>query len=270
MPSNNTNNAKESLAAFLLSPAFLKRTLTFFILAPLGLWLLCLGNPYRLAVFVAFYAGFLLEWTLLIKRSFLSLDRKIGWYLGGTLYITGGVWGFYYYFNLKTLHALLLLLVIWATDIGAYLFGKLIGGPKLCPKISPQKTWAGMLGGTFCALLVIVFFGYNDALCIYPASTPSVDLFYSLLKPPLSYWVLAFVAFSLIGQLGDLLESAVKRRLQVKDTGNILPGHGGLLDRFDSFLAVGIAVVIWLHLSADFRQALDDSYDYLNTMVYKP
>lgn len=108
--------------------------------------------------------------------------------------------------------------LVWACDTGAYFAGRAIGGPKLAPAISPNKTWAGFIGGVavsgvFAALLVI-WFGLPILLAI---ATP----------------VLAMLA-----QVGDLFESHLKRRAGVKDSGNLLPGHGGVLDRLDGLVAV--------------------------------
>ncbi len=110
--------------------------------------------------------------------------------------------------------------VVWATDIGAYLVGKAIGGPRLAPVISPNKTWAGLLGGMGCAsgigaLLVVG----SEALDPWPAAALGG-------------------ATAIVAQGGDLLESWVKRHFGVKDSGRIIPGHGGVLDRVDGILMV--------------------------------
>lgn len=110
-----------------------------------------------------------------------------------------------------------LILVIWGTDIGAYLVGRLIGGPKLAPRISPGKTWSGALGG----LLISACCG--AALALATQGAPAHAFVAGL--------ILSFVA-----QIGDLLESAIKRKLGVKDSGRTIPGHGGLFDRLDGFL----------------------------------
>lgn len=114
------------------------------------------------------------------------------------------------------------LLVVWATDIGAYAAGRTIGGPKLAPAISPKKTWAGLIGGMASAALA----GAAVALA-FVAGGPGTAVPAALLAG-----VLAVVA-----QAGDLFESAIKRRYGVKDSGHIIPGHGGLLDRVDGLIA---------------------------------
>jgi phosphatidate cytidylyltransferase len=110
------------------------------------------------------------------------------------------------------------LLVVWATDIGGYFAGRGIGGPKLWPRVSPKKTWAGALGGFAGSLVIAAGFAAFG------------------LGKPLPLLLLAAI-LSVASQLGDLFESAVKRRFGVKDSSHIIPGHGGLLDRLDGFVA---------------------------------
>ncbi|WP_366555509.1 phosphatidate cytidylyltransferase [Aquibaculum sediminis] len=123
-----------------------------------------------------------------------------------------------------------LLLVIWAADSGAYAFGKTIGGPRLAPRWSPKKTWAGLVGGVACAGLV----GSLAASALTVASPWSMLFLGALLAA--------------VGQGGDLLESAFKRRFGVKDASGLIPGHGGLLDRVDALLtaALALALLMWL------------------------
>lgn len=111
--------------------------------------------------------------------------------------------------------------VVWAVDIGAYFFGRGFGGPKLAPKISPNKTWAGLIGGMFCAALV----GAEAALLME--------------KEQIALLAAFSAAMAVVEQGGDLLESWIKRRFSVKDMGSLIPGHGGLFDRVDGLLAVG-------------------------------
>jgi phosphatidate cytidylyltransferase len=117
------------------------------------------------------------------------------------------------------------MLVTWATDIGAYAAGRSIGGPKLAPAISPNKTWAGLAGGVVAAALVGWLAAGLDWL---PLGAPFL-------------WLGAPMAVA--AQLGDLYESWEKRRAGVKDSGSILPGHGGVLDRVDGLLPVVLLVL---------------------------
>ena len=108
-----------------------------------------------------------------------------------------------------------LVLVVWGSDIGAYVAGRLIGGPKLAPALSPAKTWSGAAGGLVAAMLV------GEAVAGHV--TLGTAVFAGLL--------------AIVCQAGDLLESAIKRHVGVKDSGRLIPGHGGLLDRLDGLLA---------------------------------
>ena len=120
---------------------------------------------------------------------------------------------------------LFLLLLVWASDIGAYLVGRPIGGPRLAPRISPGKTWSGAVGGLLAAVLV----GVVAALPTAPT-------------PPLVARAACSPALlGVVAQAGDLAESCVKRHFGVKDSGRLIPGHGGLLDRLDALLAVALA-----------------------------
>jgi phosphatidate cytidylyltransferase len=122
-----------------------------------------------------------------------------------------------------------LLLVVWTTDIGAYFAGRSIGGPKLAPRISPGKTWAGLVGGMAAAGLVG---GLLTALA------------------GAGFWLAAGLGALLaaVAQAGDLFESRLKRHAGVKDSGHLIPGHGGLLDRIDGlvFAAPTFALVVAL------------------------
>lgn len=126
------------------------------------------------------------------------------------------------------------LLVVWVTDIGGYFAGRGIGGPKLWPRVSPKKTWAGAIGGLVLALFVAAIFawlGFGGMLAL----------------------LLLGAVLSIVSQLGDLFESAIKRRFDVKDSSHIIPGHGGLLDRLDGF----VAAIVFAALIGFMRGGLD-------------
>ncbi|MGL9718118.1 MAG: phosphatidate cytidylyltransferase [Wolbachia sp.] len=121
-----------------------------------------------------------------------------------------------------------LILTIWSIDITAYLFGKNFGGARICPIISPGKTWSGLLGailaGIVCTIFGSIFLGL-------------FSIFYS----PIIGLVIAILA-----QLGDFTESLIKRAYNVKDSGSMIPGHGGVLDRMDSFIFTAPLVAIYI------------------------
>lgn len=120
-----------------------------------------------------------------------------------------------------------LLLIVWATDIGAFFTGRAIGGPKLAPSISPNKTWAGAFGGLAAAAATGALFG----VAIARGSGVTSPLFLAGLAG-------LSLVFAIVSILGDLFESGLKRRAGVKDSGNLLPGHGGVLDRLDGLVPV--------------------------------
>lgn len=107
--------------------------------------------------------------------------------------------------------------LVWANDVGGYLFGKLLGGKRLAPKISPNKTWFGFWGGMLCSIAI---------------------------SPILGESMIAGAVVSVFASVGDLIESWAKRRCDVKDSGKLIPGHGGLLDRLDGVLLVAILVAL--------------------------
>ncbi|HKG76687.1 MAG TPA: phosphatidate cytidylyltransferase [Beijerinckiaceae bacterium] len=128
--------------------------------------------------------------------------------------------------------------VVWTSDIVAYFTGRRFGGPKLWPRVSPKKTWSGFLGGLTGGALVgtlVVFLGQRWG------------------GPPIvSLWLVLLVsaAASVVGQLGDLAESALKRAFEVKDSGWLIPGHGGVMDRLDAFWPVALMAALMLTLAA--------------------
>lgn len=120
--------------------------------------------------------------------------------------------------------------MLWASDTGAYLFGSKMGKRKLFPRVSPGKTWEGSVGGAMCSLLVAFI----------------LARYYTHLV--LADWVVIALILVIVGTLGDLVESLYKRSKNVKDSGTILPGHGGILDRFDSLLLSAPFVFCYLQL----------------------
>ena len=128
-------------------------------------------------------------------------------------------------------------MVIWMTDTGAFFTGRQVGGEKLAPDISPGKTWSGAIGGLAVATIL--------------------GLIYWMIFSHSPWWigVLISAGLSILGQLGDLAESAVKRRFRVKDSGDLIPGHGGLMDRLDSITFGAIAAFLIGALHSGFNGA---------------
>lgn len=135
------------------------------------------------------------------------------------------------------------LLTVWATDTGAFFAGKGIGGPRLAPRVSPKKTWAGLIGGMIAAGLVSVAVGMM-AMAGGGEATPAVEADW---RDGLRLFVLGAV-LAVIEQVGDLVESSVKRHFGVKDSGRLVPGHGGLFDRVDGLLFAAPATAAYLLL----------------------
>ncbi len=172
----------------------------------------------RAGLLLLLLAALLLPWAQ--RRT----DRSVLWLGGGVLYIGLPVLSLVWLRQVGGETLFCLLLLVWATDIGAYAAGRTIGGPKLIPRISPNKTWAGLLGGMAAAALV----GFVSARLLHQAAP------------------LALAAFSaglaVVAQAGDFGESWIKRRFGVKDSSQIIPGHGGVLDRVDGLLTTAPVV----------------------------
>ena len=181
---------------------------------------LCLNEGWIGAAFIVLLIG-------VLGVAAIAQARR-GWMAGGFLYAAAAQ-AASVLMRLDTRNGFValvfVLLVVWATDIGGYFAGRSIGGPKLWPRVSPKKTWAGAIGGFVASLVVacgFVAFDLGKAGSLLPLGA----------------------VLSIVSQLGDLFESAVKRRFGVKDSSHIIPGHGGLLDRLDGFVAAIIFAAI--------------------------
>lgn len=197
------------------------RTASAVVLAPVALWCVYSGGwPYLLLISAALFAG-LYEWLRLTKISLLGVI--------GIAYLSANLVAFITLRSIADIGRDLtfyVLLSVWAVDIGAYFAGRLIGGPKLAPRFSPSKTWAGLFGGMIASALI--GFAWAD---VAGARIPEVALLLGLV-------------IGITAQIGDILESALKRKYGVKDSGNMIPGHGGILDRVDGLLlAVPLFVI---------------------------
>jgi phosphatidate cytidylyltransferase len=204
-------NASNTLRLNDLPPDLVADAATFLVVALVAFWLLPTSRALALGMA---YVGF--GWAAL-----LVLRQRPGG-LGLILFI---------------------MLVVWASDIGAYLAGRLLGGPRMAPALSPGKTWAGAAGG----LVLGVAAGLAVAAALGRGHAP---------HPTLTGAALQAVTLAVVAQAGDLLESAMKRRFGKKDSGSFIPGHGGLLDRVDGLLAAASAAML-LHLGAIGFQGVD-------------
>lgn len=175
------------------------------------------------------YAMSLLVMTVLSNNTFTFDDAGV--FLLSSLYIGTGFHYFYETAEIGFLMVMFVMTMIWATDIGAYMLGMRFGKNKLAPVISPNKSVEGAIGGILTAVTVALVFVQ----------------FYNPLNFSIPIVVIIAILLSIVGQLGDLTESAYKRYFGVKDSGKLLPGHGGILDRFDSTLFVMPLFQIILH-----------------------
>lgn len=163
------------------------------------------------------------EWVKINKNKESPL------FIYGLCYIIAPMlfWIYESYYFYETINGIMwCFLIVWSCDIFAYFGGKLFKGPKFAPKISPNKTWSGVICGGIAAFIISYFY----IECVFEYN--KIELVFASL-----FMIIASI-------LGDLLESKVKRVLQVKDTSNIIPGHGGICDRLDSFLLVTYAYII--------------------------
>jgi phosphatidate cytidylyltransferase len=200
------------------------RILSALVMAPIAIAAVWLGTPYfeALVIIVGLIAA--LEWYRLLSDDGFDGLNFI-WLLCGLFYIALPCVIVIWLRNLEPLGFQIIIwffAVIWATDIGAYFSGKIIGGPKLAPKISPNKTWAGFFGGILFAVVTSLILSDFSNLSSVAIALPDL--------------IAASIFLSVVGQLGDLFESWVKRKLRVKDSGFLIPGHGGVLDRIDAIL----------------------------------
>lgn len=246
-----------------------QRVISAAVLAPVVIGLIYLGGWAYAGLVIAAAVLFLWEWFTITGTRHVSASAFIGYaalVVGGVLQASGlvlpslgivllgaaatfavsgfgktGRWGaegvVYSGLAMVSLYALrsgtsgllftfFLFFVVWATDIFAYFVGRALGGPKLMARVSPKKTWSGAIGGLVLAVLTgagVVILGGADNIVL---------------------WAGLAAVLSVVSQAGDLLESAIKRRFDVKDSSQIIPGHGGIMDRIDGLVAAAILAVL--------------------------
>ncbi len=228
-----------------MPPSALKlRILSGLVLAPITIALIFMGSWYFMILITLGASISLYEWCNMVRNTKSHIPNL----LAGCLYIAV-CFSSYVFLRFGFIQgawlALSVMVSVWASDIGAYFVGRAIGGARLAPKISPKKTWAGLGGAVFFSGLSFVFLALiSKHLKSYLVTDMNLSVHHIL---PL-FFIGGFLG--VVGQIGDLLISAFKRRAGIKDTGDLIPGHGGLLDRIDSLMLVSpvflIMVILWL------------------------
>lgn len=203
------------------------RLLSAAFLIPISLYLIYIGPPYTFFLGGLVTVGLFIEWSFLCLKNRLSFWGKFSCAILGTIYLVVAILWLFSYLSLQEGWKFIfwLLFLVWSTDTAAYAGGRFLKGPKLAPSISPNKTWSGFFVGIIGGTAV----GYETSFWLFPGV--------------FNLW--GIVLLVLIAQGGDLLESMVKRWSNVKDSSSLIPGHGGLLDRLDSFLAISFALALW-------------------------
>ncbi|MEL1249978.1 phosphatidate cytidylyltransferase [Aurantiacibacter gilvus] len=178
------------------------------------------------------------EWSRIVLRMTESTIKRLVGFVLGVIYVGGATYFLAVFGNDEAMGVpegqwhwplLALVAVVIATDTGAYFAGRAIGGPKIAPSISPSKTWAGLAGGMACAAAVLALIAE-----------------YTFVEMPLLMALLVGAAVAVVAQAGDFLESGMKRKAGLKDSGSLIPGHGGFFDRLDGLLAVSWAAGVWM------------------------
>ena len=185
----------------------IKRILSSVILLPLVLYLIFMGSFYLKFLIIICFLAATYEWHKMVK--------KINYKLIGFIFL---LFSFYTFYELSIKFTIIIpFLICISTDIGGFVFGKIFKGPKLT-KISPNKTYAGMIGGYFLSIIFI-------------------SLYFNKINYEVTIiWFITIILISSVSQLGDIIISYFKRLSKLKNTGNIIPGHGGILDRIDGMI----------------------------------
>jgi phosphatidate cytidylyltransferase len=202
----------------------LPRVLSALVLAPIAVAAVYFGGWLFLVFWAVAAAVALWEWARVVGGK-----ARPGWVAVGVVYaalllaapvvLRGDQ-------NYGMIAIFFLFAIVWATDITGYFAGRAIGGPKLAPSVSPKKTWSGAIAGLIAVIAIVgIGAGYVQGVRLAPLIAVSVLL-------------------SIVSQAGDLAESALKRRFDVKDASQIIPGHGGVMDRLDGFWAAAVCAAI--------------------------
>lgn len=209
------------------NPEFRKRVISAAVLAPLVLGAVAWGGM--------LFHGLILLCAIFMMREWdvINAHRNSDvWGFAGICYVTATCLSFIHLRHQPDGLSLILFLlaIVWATDIGAYFAGRQIGGPKIAPSISPSKTWAGLFGGMLSAMVIGAALAW-----FFPFPHHFME----------GIWIGALLA--VVAQVGDFFESWMKRKAGMKDSSNLIPGHGGILDRVDG-LTFTAPLLVLLHL----------------------
>ena len=208
---------------------FIKRIVSSLILLPVSIYIIIYGNIIFKLFLVIFLIISLYEWNLMKKNKLINISGLF--FLLFTFLLA---YKLRYDFNENYNYFLITILVCVFTDIGGYIFGKIFKGPKLT-KLSPNKTYSGMIGGFLLSLITLQI--------LFNLKTLNIEINLSLNS------ILFIFFISLSSQIGDICISYFKRKSKIKDTGKLIPGHGGLLDRIDGIIfAIPVAYFIILNI----------------------
>ena len=209
------------------------RTISGLVMFIFGFLAICFFKGLFFLLVIAVTILMTFEWLELTKEA----DNKQKWHLIGFVYILLPMFSVLKLREIDRNVLLWMFAVICATDVFAYFAGKNFGGPKLMPKVSPNKTWAGLAGGVFASMII----GFLSSF---------------MFSGSILFFVLISALLSLIEQGSDLLESKFKRIFGVKDSGKIIPGHGGILDRLDGLMLVApiVLFLVWIYSGSFFAK----------------
>ena len=228
-----------NMANKILESNLFKRILTALVLIPIVVYIVIEGGIlFDLFLGLIFIIAIYEVIRIVNNDKKLSQLKKLIWIIPILIYIGISLLSLKYIrlYDGGQLKITVLFLSIWVFDSAAYFAGSWIGGPKLIPKISPKKTWAGLIGGSLITFIIPSLISIIMLNQIFLSAFAIIMGFYLSL-------------IGIIGQVGDLMESYFKRRFDVKDSGNILPGHGGILDRMDSIFLASIFFYLILNFS---------------------
>jgi phosphatidate cytidylyltransferase len=221
------------------------RTISALVMLAVSGFALWAGGMAWMVFVLVIGIGVWFEWSALVLLMYPPGGKRTAWRYGGAVYcgIACAV-----LLALRDLPdglftVLMIVGAVIGTDIGAYLFGRTIGGPKIAPRISPSKTWAGLAGGMIGAALVMILMTWLEIRhsfdleggCATSRTCPS-------LASEIPVLAVSGMVLAILAQAGDFFESWMKRKAGVKDSGKLLPGHGGLFDRVDGLLLVLVVI----------------------------